>query len=82
MPYGTNFAQIPGAGSYRPVYREGEVNDCPGCGRSHWWVGRYSSECAFCGTALPLQEGSTRGAYAHDKEPVFFTRGSGSSPHN
>ncbi|SNS75850.1 hypothetical protein SAMN06295912_1158 [Sphingomonas laterariae] len=40
---------------YRLVYRANEVNHCPGCGKMHWFVGRNSAECAFCGTALPLQ---------------------------
>jgi len=36
------------------VYRDGEVNHCPGCGRGHWIIGRVSAECAFCSTAVPL----------------------------
>ena len=47
---------------YVPLYREDEVNRCPGCGRTHWYVGRISAECAFCGTALPLETGSRRAA--------------------
>ena len=39
---------------YHAVYREHEVNHCPGCGRSNWHVGRVGAECAFCGTALPF----------------------------
>lgn len=39
---------------YRVFYRPGQVNHCPGCGRSHWLVGRVSAQCAFCGTALAL----------------------------
>lgn len=46
---------------YRVVYREREVNHCPGCGRSHWYVGRVSAECGFCGTALPLIEATSQG---------------------
>ncbi len=46
---------------YHAVYHEGEVNHCPGCGRTHWLVGRLSAECAFCSTAMPLQEAYTRG---------------------
>ena len=65
------FERIPAVGAYRPVYRENIVNHCPGCGQKQWHVGRFSAECAFCGTALPLQEGSTRRAY---NKPVFFTR--------
>ena len=41
---------------YHAVYREGETNHCPGCGRTHWHIGRITAECAFCSTALPLQE--------------------------
>ncbi|MCJ7420999.1 hypothetical protein [Sphingomicrobium astaxanthinifaciens] len=40
---------------YYAVYREAEINHCPGCGRTHWLVGRTSAECAFCATALPLE---------------------------
>lgn len=39
---------------YHVPYRPGEPNWCPGCGRSQWWVGRQSAECAFCCTALEL----------------------------
>lgn len=45
---------------YHAVYREHEVNHCPGCGRTHWLIGRMSAECAFCTTALPLAEASMR----------------------
>jgi hypothetical protein len=38
------------------VYRTNESNHCPGCGRSHWIIGRISAECGFCGTAVPLAE--------------------------
>ncbi len=37
------------------VYREGQRNDCPGCGRCHWTIGRVTAECAFCSTAMPLE---------------------------
>jgi hypothetical protein len=47
---------------YHVVYRENEVNHCPGCGRSHWFVGRLSAECGFCATALPLAETMRTGA--------------------
>jgi hypothetical protein len=59
----------PSARGYHAVYRENEVNHCPGCGRTHWYLGRTLAECAFCSTALPLQESYTRGATA---VPVFF----------
>jgi hypothetical protein len=45
---------------YHAVYREREVNHCPGCGRTHWIIGRVSAECAFCATAMPLAEASMR----------------------
>ena len=40
------------------VYRANSANHCPGCGRSHWYIGRVSAECGFCGTAVPLAETS------------------------
>ena len=40
---------------YHIVYRDQEVNHCPGCGRTHWYIGRSMAECAFCTTALPLE---------------------------
>jgi hypothetical protein len=50
----------PAGRGYHAVYREHEVNHCPGCGRTHWIIGRISAECAFCTTALPLAEASMR----------------------
>ena len=50
----------PAGRGYHVVYREHEVNHCPGCGRTHWLIGRMSAECAFCTTALPLAEASMR----------------------
>ena len=50
----------PAGRGYHAVYREHEVNHCPGCGRTHWLIGRMSAECAFCATALPLAEASMR----------------------
>jgi hypothetical protein len=41
------------------VYRADASNHCPGCGRSHWYIGRISAECGFCGTAIPLAEAAT-----------------------
>jgi hypothetical protein len=46
---------------YGIVYRENETNHCPGCGRTHWYVGRLSAECGFCGTALPLAAATSPG---------------------
>ena len=50
----------PNARGYHAVYHDGEVNHCPGCGRTHWLIGRLSAECAFCSTALPLKEARPR----------------------
>lgn len=47
---------------YHAVYRTGETNRCPGCGRSHWLIGRLLAECAFCTTAMPLVEAGMHGA--------------------
>lgn len=54
----------PAGRGYHAVYREQEVNHCPGCGRTHWIIGRVSAECAFCATALPLAEASMRSQYS------------------
>lgn len=54
--------QVAGARGYMPVYHAHEVNRCPGCGRSHWLIGRLLAECAFCATALPLSDGGMTGA--------------------
>ena len=51
----------PSARGYHAVYHDGEVNHCPGCGRTHWLIGRVSAECAFCSTALPLREAGSQG---------------------
>ena len=58
---GKAFAHDPSRRGYHVVYRENETNHCPGCGRSHWYVGRLSAECGFCGTAMPLAETLTVG---------------------
>lgn len=43
------------ARGYHVVYKENETNYCPGCGRTHWHIGRITAECAFCGTALSIE---------------------------
>ncbi len=58
---GESFPHDPTNRGYCVVYRENQVNHCPGCGRTHWYVGRVSAECGFCATALPLAEATTRG---------------------
>ena len=59
----------PNARGYHAVYRHDEVNHCPGCGRTHWLIGRVSAECAFCSTALPLMEAYHQGPA---RAPVFW----------
>jgi hypothetical protein len=59
LPAGAAPARVPSPRGYRPVYRQRQVNHCPGCGRSQWLVGRLLAECGFCATALPL-DGSNR----------------------
>ncbi len=39
---------------YSVLFRTDEVNRCPGCGHSQWYVGRITAECSVCGTALPI----------------------------
>ncbi len=59
----------PSLRGYHAVYRENQINHCPACGRTHWYLGRMLAECAFCSTALPLQEAVRQGPAA---APVFF----------
>jgi hypothetical protein len=53
-PAGNQFD--PAKRGYHAVYRDNQVNHCPGCGRTHWYIGRTLAECGFCATALPLSE--------------------------
>lgn len=57
----------PSVRGYHAVYREGETNHCPGCERTHWIIGRLTAECAFCGTALPLEQAQTSGVPVHSR---------------
>ncbi len=59
---GRDVAHDPVRRGYHVVYRENQVNHCPGCGRSHWYIGRLSAECGFCGTALPRVAALSTGA--------------------
>ncbi len=65
-------------GGYTMLFHKGETNHCPGCGSTHWLVGRQSAECARCDTALPLAETSTlKNHVAEPKKPrwlVLFDR--------
>lgn len=45
---------------YSAAFRSGEQTRCPGCGRSHWLVGRATAECAFCATAVPIEPARLR----------------------
>lgn len=47
---------------FSPLYHAGGANRCPSCTRQQWIVGRMVAECAFCGTALPLEQFSTYSA--------------------
>ena len=57
-----SFPHDPALRGFQVLYHPGEVNRCPGCGRTHWYVGRLSAECGFCGTALALAETARTGA--------------------
>lgn len=72
----TDMNYHPAARGYHAVYREHEVNHCPGCGRTQWIIGRMSAECAFCATALPLAEASM---HSHHR-PVIIQHKNG--PHH
>lgn len=59
---------------YRIAFHSGERNVCPGCGQSHWLIGRMTAECAFCATALPINNGGTFGPglfhVSHKPQPL------------
>jgi hypothetical protein len=63
---------------YHAVYREHEVNHCPGCGRTQWIIGRVSAECAFCATALPLAEASTQ---SHGRPVIILHKNANNNNH-
>lgn len=58
---GAAFPHDPARRGFHAVYRSGEVNHCPACGRTHWYVGRLLAECGFCAAALPLVDTGTTG---------------------
>jgi hypothetical protein len=68
-----DFAHNPALRGFAPIYRENAINHCPGCGRTHWYVGRISAECSFCATALPLSDASVRmnGRHVSHDRTVF-----------
>lgn len=59
---GRSLPHDPALRGFQPLYHQGEVNRCPACGRSHWYIGRLSAECGFCGTAIALAEAAMTGA--------------------
>lgn len=65
----------PALRGFHAMYRDNEVNHCPGCGRTHWMVGRLSAECAFCATALPLES-----SLQAQSEPTITKRGQVADP--
>jgi hypothetical protein len=58
---GRRRASNPLARGYQVLFRDGEVNHCPGCNGTNWYVGRVTAECGRCGTALPLAEAAATG---------------------
>ncbi len=63
------FPHDPAVRGYHAVYRMQEVNHCPGCGRSHWIIGRLAAECGFCATALPLEQTGIHGTGLYLQRP-------------
>ena len=59
---GKSFPHDPALRGFQVLYHPGELNRCPACGRSHWYVGRLCAECGFCGTAMALAERARTGA--------------------
>lgn len=59
---------------YQLLYHNDIENRCPGCGRSQWYIGRSTAECAFCETALPLALVASQ-----PMEPRFTTHCSGTA---
>ena len=57
---------------YHAVYRPNQINHFPGCGRTHWYVGRQLAECGFCSTALPLVDAiSGGGSHSRNRRNAF-----------
>ena len=73
--HGDGFTHDPKHRGYCVAYHEDAVNHCPGCGRTHWYVGRFSAECGFCATALPLAAATSRGAgaHSHGHRPILLS---------
>jgi hypothetical protein len=69
---GETFPHCPWLRGYAIIYREGETNFCPACGRSSWYVGRLLAECAWCGAAVPLADAHLQGAGCHSRNRKQF----------
>jgi hypothetical protein len=69
---GRSYSHDPSKRGLRVLYHAGEVNHCPGCGRAHWFVGRLSAECGFCGTAIALAETGMTGTGLFQRTGVRF----------
>jgi hypothetical protein len=74
------FGLKPSARGYQVLFRSDEHNHCPGCGHSQWFVGRATAECAFCGTALPLDNAVQAGLDPIGHKPVALHVIKGGSP--
>ena len=71
--FGEEFPHSPAGRGYTITYREDQANFCPGCGRSHWYIGRLLAECAVCGTAIPLADATLQaGAWGHSRNRKLF----------
>jgi hypothetical protein len=68
----TSFADSLARRGHHIVYRANTSNQCPGCGRSQWYVGRISAECGYCATAVPLAE-----ARLDRPSPAVYSSGPG-----
>jgi len=53
-PIRLDYRALPGLRGPVVLYRPDQSNTCPSCGGLAWNVGRHSTECARCSTALPL----------------------------
>jgi hypothetical protein len=64
---------------YRLLYYPGQINRCPGCGGTSWWVGRTTAECAHptCSTALDIEGADRTSATIVARRPTTdeFIRG-------
>ncbi len=73
MLCGESFANGLEHRGYHMLYRTDQVNHCPGCGRAHWYIGRQTAECGFCGTAIPLADSFVQSAFGgHSRNRRHF----------